>query len=87
MYGFQVYETEVDDRGIDFIARYQQGPFLEIQVKSLRSYGYIYMEKTKFQICKNSYLAIGLLINDQPPELCLVWSETNGVFVGHDYRD
>lgn len=22
MYGFQVYQTEVDDRGIDFVARY-----------------------------------------------------------------
>lgn len=25
MYGFQVYSTEVDDRGIDFIARYKKG--------------------------------------------------------------
>ncbi len=38
MYGFQVYKTEVDDRGIDFVARYEQGPFLEIQVKSV-TYG------------------------------------------------
>jgi len=28
MYGFQVYGTEVDDRGIDFVARHDLGPFL-----------------------------------------------------------
>lgn len=37
MYGFQVYGTEVDDRGIDFVARYEHGRFIEVQVKSLRS--------------------------------------------------
>jgi hypothetical protein len=41
MYGFQVYGTEVDDRGIDFVARFEQKPFIEVQVKSLRSTGYV----------------------------------------------
>lgn len=36
MYGFQVYTTEVDNHGIDFVARHGRGTFLEIQVKSLR---------------------------------------------------
>ena len=39
MYGFQVYTTEVDDRGIDFVARYERGPFYQVQVKSIRSNG------------------------------------------------
>jgi hypothetical protein len=30
MLGFQVYSTEVDDRGIDFVVRYEKGPFLSI---------------------------------------------------------
>ncbi len=47
MYGFQVYSTEVDDRGIDFVARYEEGPFIEVQVKSLRSAGYVFMQKDK----------------------------------------
>lgn len=55
MYGFEVYSTEVDDRGIDFIARKHGEPFIEIQVKSLRKYGYIFMQKTKFEIRKNVY--------------------------------
>jgi hypothetical protein len=32
MHGFQVYTTEVDDRGIDFVCRHGKGPFIEIQV-------------------------------------------------------
>jgi hypothetical protein len=48
MFGFQVYATEVDDRGVDFNAQFGDGPFLKIQVKSVRSTGYILMEKSKF---------------------------------------
>ncbi len=32
MHGFQVYGIEVDDRGVDFAANYESGPFIEIQV-------------------------------------------------------
>ena len=48
MYGFEVYTTEVDDRCIDFIARRPGGPFIEVQVKSFRESGYVYIEESKF---------------------------------------
>jgi hypothetical protein len=48
LYGFQVCTTEVDDRGVDFVTRYGEGPFIQVQVKSLRSPGYVFMQKTKF---------------------------------------
>lgn len=90
MYGFQVYSTEVDDRGIDFVARHQRGNFLEIQVKSLRSTGYVFMQKEKFTIQNNLYLALGLLFEGQPPDLYLVpsttWEVPNSVFVSRDYE-
>lgn len=90
MYGFQVYETEVDDRGIDFIARFQRGPFLEIQVKSLRSLGYVFVEKEKFHLYENNYLALGLLMEGQPPELfllpSLVWRSPNALVVERNYE-
>ena len=90
MYGFQVYRTEVDDRGIDFVARFEQGPFLEVQVKSLRSTGYVFMQKEKFVLHKHLYLALGLLLDGQPPELYLipsiVWKQGDGVFVNRDYE-
>lgn len=90
MYGFQVYETEVDDRGIDFIARFQRGPFIEIQVKSLRSLGYAFVEKSKFHLHEHNYLALGLLMDGQPPELfllpSLVWRSPNALVVEKNYE-
>ena len=89
MYGFQVYCTEVDDRGIDFVARYGKGPFVELQVKSLRSFSYVFMHKEKFLPREHLYLALGLLLDGQPPELYLIpstaWKNRNGMFVNHDY--
>lgn len=90
MYGFEVYSTEVDDRGIDFIARKGRGPFIEVQVKSLRDYGYVFMQKTKFELRDNVFLALGLLFDDQEPRLFLipanVWLAPNEVFVDRNYE-
>lgn len=72
MYGFQVYSTEVDDRGIDFVARHENGPYLAIQVKSVRKPGYVFMKKSKFKLAGDLYLALGLLEDDQPPTF--IWS-------------
>ena len=90
MYGFQVYGTEVDDRGIDFVARHDRGPFIEVQVKSLRPIGYVFMQKDKFTLREHLYLALGLLFEGQPPELYLipsaVWKEGSAIFVSRDYE-
>ena len=48
MHGMQDYGTEIDDRGIDLIARYERGSLIEVQVKSLRSLNYVFMAKDKF---------------------------------------
>src|SRR3981081_3690886 len=72
MYGFHVYSTEVDDRGVDFVARYNTGPFIEIQVKSIRNFNYVFMHKTKFVLSDSLYVALGLLFDDKPPELYLI---------------
>ncbi|WRO21021.1 DUF4365 domain-containing protein [Metallumcola ferriviriculae] len=42
-YGFEVYTSEVDDHGIDFIAKTKEGRFFEIQVKSVRQTNYVFM--------------------------------------------
>ncbi len=90
MHGFQVYSTEVDDRGVDFVVRYGRGPFVQVQVKSLRGTGYVFMEKTKFDLHEHVYLALGLLRENEPPELFLipstVWREPDSVFVGRNYE-
>ena len=89
MCGFEVYTTEVDDHGIDFVARRYGGPFIEVQVKSLRSYSYVFMPKTKFELRENVYLALGLLFENEEPKLYLipatVWQQPNEIFVEHNY--
>ncbi|NMG32061.1 DUF4365 domain-containing protein [Aromatoleum evansii] len=90
MYGFQVYETEVDDRGIDFIARFNDGPFIEVQVKSLRALGYIFAQKEKFALRDNLYMAVALFTEGSPPTLYLIpsltWNNPSQLFVSRDYE-
>ncbi len=90
-YGFQVYRTEVDDRGIDFVCRYEYGPFIEVQVKSVRGdVGYIFMEKDKFLLRKELYLVLVLFSDAQLPTLYLMpsieWEKPHDVFVSRDYE-
>lgn len=92
MYGFQVYTSEVDDRGLDFIARYEDSDFLSIQVKSLRSSSkstYIYMTKENFKMSPNQYLVFSWLTDGEMPNLYLIpasaWLEHNALFRSYDY--
>ena len=89
-YGLEVYTSEVDDRGIDFIVRDLHGRFCEIQVKSLRSLSYVFMQKSKFNIDNNNlYLTLLIFKQDHLPDIFLIhsgaWKEPNEVFVDKDY--
>jgi len=90
MHGFQVYSPEVDDRGVDFVARRETGPFIEMQVKSLRAMGYVFMQKTKFPIRQSNYLVLCLFTEGYEPQLFLipsmVWLNPNAVFVDRNYE-
>ena len=90
MYGFQVYGSEVDDRGIDFVARYEKGPYFSVQVKSLRKPGYVFMEKGKFEISPDWYLALAILDQGKAPRLYLIpseaWKSPNALLVDKDYE-
>jgi hypothetical protein len=89
MHGFQVYSTEVDDRGIDFVARRDAGPFIEVQVKSLRGTGYVFMQKSKFPLREGTFLALVLFTDGTEPELFLipssVWLAPTKTFVDRKY--
>jgi hypothetical protein len=90
MFGFQVYSTEVDDRGVEFVARYSDCTFIQIQVKSVRSANYVFVQKTKFPIREDMYLAVGLLFENEAPELFLVpaivWRAPDAFFVDREYE-
>ncbi|MBA3002743.1 MAG: DUF4365 domain-containing protein [Desulfurivibrio sp.] len=94
MYGFQVYTAEVDDRGIDFVVRYENNPFIEIQVKSVRDAKYIFLCKNNFTLKDDLYLALGILKQEVAPDLFLIPSLTwekiaereSKTFVDRDYE-
>jgi hypothetical protein len=73
LHGFEVYTSEVDDHGVDFLAK-KNGNYIEVQVKSLREgSGYAFMAKSKFDTSKGSlYLALVLLKDAEEPNLYLI---------------
>ena len=87
--GCDVYTSDVDDRGIDFIVCLDANKYFDIQVKTIRAYGYVYAEKTKFQSSSNLYMAAVLLIQNRKPQVFLIprarWDSPDSVFVSNDY--
>lgn len=50
-YGYDVYTSEVDDHGVDFVARNpDDGQYYEIQVKAVRDLDYVYIRKDKMAL-------------------------------------
>ncbi len=90
MYGFQVYSSEVNDRGIDFVCRHQDGQFYEIQVKSLRGTGYVFAQKEKFELREELLLALVRFEEGEEPGLFLIpslaWRMTDVLLVSRDYE-
>jgi len=90
-YGFEVYTAEVDDHGIDFIVKSKDGSFFEIQVKSVRQTGYVFMQKEKWNIDNsNTYLVLLLFKDGFLPEIYLMpataWKTLNALLSDKDYE-
>lgn len=90
MHGFQVYTSEVDDRGVDFVCRHADGPFFEVQVKSFRGTGYVFMPKHKFALRDDLLLALVRFTDGNPPELFLIpataWRAPDTLLVDREYE-
>ncbi len=89
-FGLEVFSSEVDDRGIDFIVKDKTGRFSEIQVKSLRGTGYVFAQKSKFNISNpNLYMALLIFKEGQMPDFFLIpseaWKIPNEIFVDRNY--
>lgn len=94
-YGLSVFTAEVDDRGVDFVARvdaHGKVRHYDVQVKSLRSKSfYIYIPETKFRVSENFLIAIALFRGEvDVPELYLIpstaWSKPNDLLGFKDYE-
>lgn len=89
LYGFDVYTTEVDDQGIDFVIRKSEESYYDIQVKSIRGSNYVFFPKDKFILRRNLIAILAIFSEGKGPDLflipSLVWEKPNRLFVSHDY--
>ena len=90
-YGFEVYTSEVDDHGVDFVVKMPgESKFYEVQVKSVREYGYVYISKSKMPVLTNSILVCYLhFIDGKLPDIFVIpataWETPNAVLVDRKY--
>ncbi|HEX8681641.1 MAG TPA: hypothetical protein VF707_04955 [Ardenticatenaceae bacterium] len=90
LYAFDVYTSEVDDKGIDFVVRRGHDRYYDIQVKSVRNYNYIFFPKAKFELRNNLLAAVVIFLPATPPQHYLipstVWHTSNALFTSKDYE-
>ena len=72
--GFDVYTSEVDDKGIDFVIRKNENEYFDLQNKSIRfpRTKYVFMPKTKFQPRKSLILSLVIFEQNKEPTLLLL---------------
>jgi hypothetical protein len=89
--GLDIYTSEVDDRGIDFVARTETSRYYDFQVKSIRGNNYIFFQKEKFKLRDNLIAAIVIFGDDKTPDLFLIpsifWKTPNDLLVSRDYEE
>jgi hypothetical protein len=90
-YGFDVYTSEVDDHGVDFVAKPPLGTtYYEVQVKSSRDFGYVYIPKEKMQLTANRLVCYLHFIDGQLPDVYIIpstaWLAPNAVPVDRKYE-
>lgn len=90
-YGYDVYTSEVDDHGVDFVVKNKTGEFLEVQVKSLLKADYVYMQKNKICIDEHHLVCFLRFIDGEMPKVYIipatVWKYPNAVFVDRNYEE
>lgn len=98
-YGFEVYSSEVDDHGVDFVAKGPNGVFYEVQVKSLRANtsSYTFVQKNKNKLDANHLICFVYFVDDKHPDCYVIPStvfiEAEGEpkgstpFVSRNYTD
>ena len=78
---FEVFTPEVDERGVDFLARRPGEQPYDVQVKSVRGLGYIYLRKRHFAPKPQLVVAVAVFDESSVPFLFLIpsreWSRKN----------
>ena len=90
-YGFEVYSSEVDDHGVDFVVKVPgTAKFFEVQVKSVRDYGYVFISKSKMPALTSHRLVCYLhFVDGELPDVFVIpataWDKPNAVLVDRNY--
>jgi len=90
--GYDIYTSEVDDKGIDFIVRMNSESYIDIQVKTVRSktnYVFVTKESWKNKLRNNLFLILILLEDDHLPEMFYIpaidWASPNELLKDRNY--
>lgn len=89
-FGFDVYTSEVDDHGVDFVVRDPvDGRYYEIQVKSCRGLQYIFVRKDKMVIDQSRVVVLLIFTDGKLPDLYIIpssaWENPNSLFADRNY--
>ena len=91
MLSFDIYEPEMDDKGVDFVVHKRRNKFYEIQVKSVVEGKYIFMRQDKFAPDENLYVMLVLFIKGRPPEPYLIpsneWKNKDKLLLSRNYPE
>jgi hypothetical protein len=89
LYGLDVFSSEVDDRGIDFVIRQEPSRYWDVQVKSARNLNYVFLRKDRSRIRPNLLLGLALFEDGKEPDMYLIpisrWATPDELFVDRDY--
>ena len=90
-YNNEVYTSEVDDHGVDFVAK-APGPntFYEIQVKSMCKGSYIFISKDKIEMDDRHLVCFLRFEDGKMPDVYIIpitaWKTPNAVLVDRNYE-
>ena len=95
-YEFEVFTSELDDHGVDFIAHHpKDNTYYEIQVKSIRDYNYVFVTKDKMESLSGGELPANRLVcllrfeDGKLPEVYIIpakaWEKPNDLLKDKDY--
>ncbi len=90
-FGFEVYTSEVDDHGVDFVVRDPKTKtFYEVQVKSIRDMGYVFMPKIYMELEPTRLVCLLRFIEGELPEVYIIpapaWKTPSALLVEHNYE-
>lgn len=89
-WGYDVYTSEIDDHGVDFVIKNGAGDFCEVQVKSVCKSRYIFIQQDKIKLDAKHLVCVLRFKDGKLPDVYIVpatvWFDPNDAFVVRNYE-